>query len=301
MNGNDKTVDSHTGKTDSRLPWMREDSPQPIHRNPLRHGVLIVIVGVILVGVFSLWLISYEKPQKTPQGNSARKVQRPQIRTEKQAVKESLTKVVSAEPEPQPQATIPDSEKIVETLNVTTNVDGSVTERFRTADGKTHSIKRAPKHIFQDATDDLIAMAISGMNSGSTMPPMPMGDNMDAQFLKSLEHAIIPYDDDPKDVQELKRKVNEVRIQIKELMDQGESFVSIMRKHQDIVNASVPLRDFCQHELKKMLDAGDVQGAEEYLKEANKKLEQFGYEAVSMPESSAARRARIRAEHGKTN
>ena len=302
MNDADKKSNLISKTDDSRLPWMKGGNPAPVRRTPKSLRILLGVVGVILIGAILSWLATggerkpriKEEPKARPKTTKVAKPlpHAPQQQPVKAATAESVVK---------PEQTVPDSERVVATLNVYTNVDGSVTERYRTADGKTHSIKRAAKRIFQDATDDLIAMAISSANAGTSLPPMPMGDDMDAQFRKSLEHAIIPYEDDPKDIQELKRKVNEVRIQIKELMDQGESFASIMRQHQDIVNASVPLRDFCQRELRKMLDAGDRQGAEAYLKEANKKLENFGYEAVSMPESSAERRARIRAEHGKTN
>lgn len=189
----------------------------------------------------------------------------------------------------------------VEVLGVRTNADGSVTERYRTADGKTHSYRRVPPPIFIDPTDNLIAMAISGAESGAAMPPMPIGEDADAEFRTSLEHAIIPSKDDPEDVRELKRKVREARANVKDLMDRGFSFADVMREHRDVVNASVSMHDLCTRELRRLLDEGDAEGAAAYLKKANEKLRQFGYDPVAMPESSAERRARIRAAHGKAN
>ena len=102
---------------------------------------------------------------------------------------------------------IPPREKIVEMISVITNADGSVLERFRTADGKIRSRQSAPKPIFDNASDQLIAMAASGAASGYAMPPMPVMDNADEEFIKSLEKEIVINDDDTDEVKVLKQKV----------------------------------------------------------------------------------------------
>ena len=57
---------------------------------------------------------------------------------------------------------------------------------LKTVDGKTHRITTPKPPVFDNASDQIIAMAVSGLNNDS-MAPMPLSASTDADFRKSLE------------------------------------------------------------------------------------------------------------------
>ena len=190
----------------------------------------------------------------------------------------------------------PPHKKIVEMISVITNADGSVLERFRTADGKIRSRQSAPRSVFENSTDQLIAMAIQGATSPGGMPPMPMSSNVEEDFLRSLNKPIVINPDDSEDVKRLKQQVMEVRADIDQLMKEGRTFADIMREHQSLVNDNASIRKDVMSGLHEYVDKGDMEGAQEYLNKMNAALKQMGMESIEMPESPEERRQRIREE-----
>lgn len=192
---------------------------------------------------------------------------------------------------------IPPWKKIVEMISTVTNADGSVLERFRTADGKVRSRQSAPKPIFDTASDQLIAMAVSGAESGHAMPPMPAMDNADEAFIKSLENEITVNENDSDEVKALKRKVTAVREEVRQLMYGGRSFAEVIRDHRDAANHGVEMREEATRMVRELVDSGDQGAACECLERVNGVLVGMGMPRVEMPLPREERREQIRARH----
>ena len=196
---------------------------------------------------------------------------------------------------------IPPREKIVEMISVITNADGSVLERFRTADGKIRSRQSAPKPIFDNASDQIIAMAASGAESGYAMPPLPVMNNADEEFIKSLENEIKINEDDTDEVKALKQNVIAIREEIRQLMSEGHSFAEVIKDHRDVVNHGVEMRKEASRMIKELIDNGDHDAANECLEKVNEVLAGMGIQGVEMPLTDEERRERIRTQNRKGN
>lgn len=189
---------------------------------------------------------------------------------------------------------LPPHKRIVEIISVVTNADGSLLERFRTADGKTRSRQSAPPAVFNNASDQLIAMAITGAESGHAMPPMPMTDSAVTDFAESLKKDIVVNDDDPENVKELKKLVMETRQEILKRMGEGMTYAEVMREHCKQVNDNVAFRGEALAQAQKLVDEGAKDLAAAYVERANELLRASGINEIEMPLTKEERRAAIR-------
>ena len=191
----------------------------------------------------------------------------------------------------------PASVAIEEIVSVVTNVDGAIVERFRTPDGKTHSRQSLPTPLFENATDQIIALAVAGAESGSAMPPIPALNNSDEEFKKSLERDIVINLNDSQEIKNLKTNVIAIRNQLRELIKEGQSFSDIIDEHRELVNHGVAMRQEAERFVKEFVDEGDHESARECLEKVNETLRGMGMEEVSMPLSDDERRNIIRQRH----
>ena len=189
---------------------------------------------------------------------------------------------------------LPPHRRIVETVSVVTNADGSVLVRFRTADGKLRSRQSAPRPVFDNASDQILAMAVSGASSGGSMPPMPLMDNADEAFARSLEKDIEISDGDSDAVKALKRDVMAVREEVRQLMAEGHTFADVMKDHRDMVNRSAEMRREAARIVGEFVESGDMASAEECRAKLNAALAEAGMEGIEMPLSREERRAAVR-------
>ena len=157
----------------------------------------------------------------------------------------------------------------------------------------------SPPPVFSNASDQVIAMALSPSEGG--IPPIPLTPDMEKAFLKSLETEIVILDTDDDKVKAMKQAVIETRAEIKRLMDQGQTFAQIIREHQHLANENAKLRMDALIELKRIRDSGDIEGAMQYRKAINAALAQMGIKELSLPiteeeraERDAARLERLR-------
>lgn len=190
--------------------------------------------------------------------------------------------------------TTPLEEKIVEVISVVTNADGAVIERFKTADGKIRSKQSAPRPIFDNPSDQIIALAVSGAATGAEMPPIPSLEDADGAFAKSLETEIEIKESDSEDVKELKKSVIAVREEIRQLLSEGHSFADIIKDHRELVNKGVAIKEEASRLAKELLDEGDREAAVEFLIRANETLRDMGVDEIEMPLSQEEKRALIR-------
>ena len=104
------------------------------------------------------------------------------------------------------------------------------------------------------------------------------------QFLKSLETPIIATKDDPPELQEQKRQMNEVKLYLKERMDAGEDIVDILNAEYKNAQKIRGLRQNLQDELRKLeKTARSVQEVQDYIDAANKMLDEYGAKHVGLP------------------
>ena len=210
----------------------------------------------------------------------------------------SSTPAGYSDDDPAEERDIPPEKRIVEVLSISTNHDGSVLERFYTADGKIRSRQSAPPAVFDNESDQVLALAAAGAASGGAMPPFPPMADADAAFRKSLEREIIILDGEPEDVKELKRSVIAYREEMRKLVEAGHSVADVLREHRELVNRDAELRAEGTRLVKGFLDRGDEEGARLCLKQVNAELAAIGAQEIEMPLSREERRARARGATG---
>ena len=196
------------------------------------------------------------------------------------------------EPPPKPvEEEVPPHLRRVKDISRTTNQFGQIVERYQTADGKTHKLIRPSRPpLFNHATDDILSMALAQSGSGA-MPPLPLGGDMDAEFLKSLEEPIIIDKDAPPEIQERQRIVIEARMEVKALMDQGLHFRDILADHEKLFNDNAEIRAEAIAEARKIRDEGDTEGTAQFVETMNAVFETMGIESIDMPKTAEERRA----------
>ena len=194
------------------------------------------------------------------------------------------------------------AEEVHKTVSIHTNNLGKIVEKWIDGNGrKRMSVKYARKPVFDNASDDQLAMAVGGGGT-QAIAPIPMTEVSENEFLKSLERPIVISEDDSVQVKQLKAAVRDAREAMKQMMDEGKSYKEALAEHQKLVNENVETRNECMAELKRLVDAGDQAGAEDYLRTMNVALEQMGIPAMTMPKSreelNAAREMRRRERQG---
>ncbi|MGN0832267.1 MAG: hypothetical protein ACI4RD_01295 [Kiritimatiellia bacterium] len=209
-------------------------------------------------------------------------------------------------PAPQPKAETPPPKtaeeelpphlRRVKDISCTTNQFGQIVERYQTADGKTHKLIRPSRPpLFSHATDDLLSMALA-QSGGGAMPPLPLGGDMDAEFLKSLDEPIVIDKNAPPEIQERQRIVQQARIEVKALMDQGLHFRDILADHEKLFNDNAEIRAEAIAEARKIRDEGDTEGTAQFVDAMNAAFQSMGIDPIEMPKSREermeARRAR---------
>ena len=140
-----------------------------------------------------------------------------------------------------------------------------------------------PKPVFDNASDQLLAMATSG-RPGVPMPPLPIaGQGADMMFMASLDKPIEILDTDSEAVRAVKQRVIDTRAEVKALMEKGLSFQEIMREHQGLVNDNASIRTKAMIEARAILEGGDQEGAETYIRTMNHAFAEMGIEPIRMP------------------
>ena len=203
-----------------------------------------------------------------------------------------VVKPKAEEPPPKPvEEEIPPHLRRVKDISCTTNQFGQIVERYQTADGKTHKLIRPSRPpLFNHATDDILSMALAQSGSGA-MPPLPLGGDMDAEFLKSIEEPIIIDKNAPPEIQERQRIVRDARIEVKALMDQGLHFRDILADHEKLFNENAEIRAEALAEARKIRDEGDTEGTQQFVDTMNAAFQSMGIDPIEMPKTREERMA----------
>ena len=145
------------------------------------------------------------------------------------------------------------------------------------------------KPVFENGTDQLIAMA-TGVPEGCTIPPLPNMTPADTdRFIETLKKPIKIDDKDSDAVKAAKERVQQVREQIAQWMQEepGKELGVILNEHRDDFNHTTEMQNEVKKGLQEYLDANDIEGAQEYLTMMNLALQQVGVPEVEMPRSTS--------------
>lgn len=181
-------------------------------------------------------------------------------------------------------------QKVVD-YSITTNANGAIQERYKTSDGNTHSIITDSPPVFENSSDQVLAMALS-VQQGGELPPLPIPPTMEKDFLDSLSKPILINEDDSDAVKKLKEDVIAARKDMLELLKSGGSAAEVLQEHRRLLNENTATRNQVIKELRAIIDSGDIKGAEKYVRTMNVALGQMGIMEISMPRSAEARARR---------
>ena len=165
-----------------------------------------------------------------------------------------------------------------------TALPGETTAVSAETDGETPAQEEKPKprRIFKHGTDQLIWLAVFASN-GAHIPPLPQLSAADTdKFIDTLNDPIAIDPEDPPRIQDMKRKINELRKEVAGVIAQnpGKELSDILNEHRDEFNGRLNLHADAQREYDKFLEEGDAEGAEEYRLQANELLAEYGAEPI---------------------
>ena len=160
-----------------------------------------------------------------------------------------------------------------------------------------NSLTNRRERVFARASDALIASYLQQPQGGVMPPPLPMVGNAEKKFLESLATPIEILDTDSEEVRRLKEAVIIAREQIKQRMDEGESFEAILNDHWQLSAENAKIRRDAQKELDAIYASGDKDGAAKYRRVIDIALQQMGVEGLDEPMTHAERKRRRHEEN----
>lgn len=169
----------------------------------------------------------------------------------------------------------------VEILSLTarTNTAGAVIEKLKLADG-TIKMKVSPKPpLFENACDQVIAMAIS-TKPGDAMPPLPDLTGIEEDFANSLLSPIRINDDDSDEVKLIKEQVIEVRKELAQTVKNGGSVMEALLAHQDEMNRIYESRLTAIQMMQRIQAESGIEAAQEFADEVNRRFESENIPAI---------------------
>ena len=149
-------------------------------------------------------------------------------------------------------------------------IKGEITNDFTHIKGK--------YAIFEHSSDNQIAGLLSVSPGTPVMPIKSLNGNFTKDFLESLKHPIIVTKDDAPDVAELKRAVNEAKIELKAAYDRGEDIEQIVLNSRAELHKMALYKRDLQEQLSEMKRNKDIteNDLELAFEAANKMLESKG-------------------------
>lgn len=153
--------------------------------------------------------------------------------------------------------------------------------------------------IFHNAAEAQIAMLLN-VEPGEGLvgdSDTLFGEPFRKRLMQSFVEPTLVLHDDPEDVKELKRAVNEVKAELKQRMDAGEDPCKILAETRDDMRQLGAYRQELEAELRKIAKENkdlSPEDLEDYVSAANKMLEERGAKKVTLP-SFFMKRAQMRA------
>ena len=158
---------------------------------------------------------------------------------------------------------------------VRTNDSGAVIEKLVLADGRKMSKVEPPKPVFDNPSDQVLALAI-GTNPGDAMPPLPDLTGIDEDFAKSLLTPIVINEDDTDEVKALKEAVAGTRAYIAEEVKKGRSVMEVLMEHQAEMERLERSRLSAVLRMQAIYGEQGLEAAQKYAREVNKVFAENG-------------------------
>ena len=212
--------------------------------------LLIVALGLALVATGVWWLIPDPEGSQTTQpakaGNRLIKEVEPEVRVEPPRPS------VSHQEEAPPKPKLKDGVVVV---SATTNKAGVVVETLRLANGKTIEKVHPPKSLFSNASDQMIALALS-VKPGQSMAPLPNLSGIEKEFVQSLMEPIRISDDDSPEDKAIKLAVKEARAYIAAEIKNGRTVQECLNEHREQMEKIADSHQMAVMEMQKMREKG---------------------------------------------
>jgi len=239
---NGEATSRRLNKTNSPLN-KRQDAASPIKK-----GLLVGLI-VVMGGGLAAWFFTGERGERGERGEiKASRIAevKPQI----------ATNVVEAEVPAVAKKDVR-MERGVEVVAVSarTNQSGVVVEKLTLADGRKIEKVIRPKPIFDNVSDQMIALAVSA-KPGESMAPLPALGDMDEEFAKSLLSPIRIDEGDSEKVKELKLAVKEARAYIAAEIKAGRSVAECLQEHRERMEDISDRHTMAVQEMQKMRKDG---------------------------------------------
>lgn len=270
------------------MAWNRQENKigvsAPSRGNGWLKGLvaaMIVVLGALLAFVICRRNTTVEdatKPEKTtnaamPTVSPMRPVPKPQSTAEV--------------PAHDPRFPYTDGRKVISSH---TNNWNQIIDICIMPNGKTRKVIRSAKPpVFSNASDQIIAMAVSG-DFDEELPPIPISEDMESDFLESLKTPIAIDESDSDAVKEAKRRVIDARQVIEGEIKKGRSFHEILTDHlaQRMENAKT--REMAMSAVSDLKKEGDPELLNEYLEKVNGLMREKGLREVDIPLSRRERK-----------
>lgn len=289
------------GRTPSRTSTAKDNSRK------MARFVALAVFLVAIVGGVCWWFASREESRPQTDDKPAK------TKTEKPNAKPKSERKPEAAPSQKPTTNAPVAKVEEEQLKwddsfVTnrelrikfsvlassqTNDSGVVTERYRLPNGQFWRRQIDPPPLFDNPSDNAIAMAL-GDRSGAPIPPYPgfYDANLDEEFVKSLAQPIVIKEDDKPWVVAMKTAVMEAREELANQIKAGDkrSIGEMLRDHVLENNRQANLKGEALVGYQKTLEKDGEAAAAEYLEKVNEALERFGVAPLKAPSRGERRK-----------
>lgn len=293
-----QSSETPSGKSPTRA--TKADSPRRPYRRGILAGLIVVIGAVVVWIVFTRGQVSPQESMKSepkpqaPLASASAPTNRP-VRAKVEIPVAS--DVIDGEKWDDSFVKIPEKRyKFSKLASATTNDRGVVNERWRMPNGKFWRRQIDPPPLFNNASDNAIAVAISS-RSGAPIPPYPGFDdrNLDREFANSLLTPIVIKEDDRPWLVALKMSVKETREEIARMIKAGDkrSVGEILRDHVDQNNRTSELKGEALKGYYKTLKEDGPDAAGEYLEKVNKALEGFGVTPIKSNSQRTERKRKL--------
>lgn len=136
---------------------------------------------------------------------------------------------------------------------------------------------------FECHSDQVISMVLTG---GDDIPPFPgTEEDLEREFIRSLDIPIVINEDDSEQVKEAKRTVAEARVEIDAEMKKGRGFREILEEYRQRVMDDAAQRKEVRDMAREMMRNGEGESVDAFLDKANRILGDRGIEAVDRPKT----------------
>ena len=136
---------------------------------------------------------------------------------------------------------------------------------------------------FECHSDQVISMVLTG---GDDIPPFPgTEEDLEREFIRSLDIPIVINEDDSEQVKAAKRTVAEARVEIDAEMKKGRGFREILEEYRQRVMDDAAQRKEVKDMAREMMRNGEGESVDAFLDKANRILEDRGIEAVDRPKT----------------